>query len=56
MIRVEKACINCMMDLKKCENVEKELKKYKNLVFKQAMEAVFGPEVWEKIESLKKES
>ena len=53
MIRIERACIDLMMNLKKCEDIEKELKKFKNLVFKQALEAVFGPKVWEKIENLK---
>jgi len=43
-----------MTDLKKSKNIEKVLEKHKNLVFKKAMEAVFGPKVWKEIENLKK--
>jgi len=54
MVRVERACIDCIMDLEKSESIEKDLEKHKNLVFEMAMEAVFGPKVWKKIENLKK--
>lgn len=45
-----------MMDLKKSKDIGKDLERHKNLVFKTAMEVVYGEKVWEKIENFEKTS
>lgn len=49
MIRIEKACIELMLSLKKGELTKSDLNRYKEIIFKTAIYAACGEEVWEEI-------
>lgn len=49
MIRIEKACIDLMLLLKKGKCGEKELREFKERIFKIALTAVGGEGVWKEI-------
>jgi hypothetical protein len=54
MIRIERACLDLPKQLETCENVDESLKEFKEFLFHVALEATYGPGIWNKIEEIKK--
>jgi uncharacterized membrane-anchored protein YjiN (DUF445 family) len=54
MIRIERACLDLLKELRTCENIDKKLEEFKELLFSCSLEAVYGSGVWDKIEEIRK--
>ena len=53
MIRIERACLDLLDQLKTCENVDEKLAEFKEFLFSYSLEAVWGPKIWYRIEKIR---
>lgn len=52
MVRIERACIDLMMLLKRGECTELDLINFKEKIFRIALESVGGKEVWKEVNKI----
>lgn len=55
MIRIERACLDLLNELRTCEDFDKKFEEFKEFVHNISLEAVYGPGIWDKIEEIRKE-
>lgn len=53
MIRIERACLDLPKQLEACEDVDKKLEEFKEHIYRCSLEAMYGPEIWERIERIR---
>ncbi len=53
MVRIERACLDLLKQLKTCDNVDEKLEEFKEFIYKNSLEALYGPKIWDKIEEIR---